>query len=335
MTKKCLGCGAILQSNNPNEKGYIIEEKLNNAKYCQRCFKIIHYNEKVATSLPGINEYIMKEINTKAEYVYFMVDILNINQETISTYHKITKPKSLIISKLDIIPKSIKSQKIKTWLSKVYNINDEILFQSSKKNLNNKSILTNLENKNIHSCYIVGYTNSGKSSLINKLCEITDTKNQELTTCLIPNTTIDFISLKITDNITIIDSPGFTLTNPIYKDNDFALIESINPRKVLAPLTYQVKETTYLNINNLLAINSNITNSLTLYISNTIPVNRTFNLKEPLKSKSILTLNIPSNSDLVIKSVGFINIKKECRLQIYTDNKDLFEIRPSLFNSQE
>lgn len=335
MSKKCLGCGAVLQSTYPNEKGYIIEEKAETSKYCQRCFKIIHYNEKTATSLPNINEYILKEVNDKAKYVYFMIDILNINTETINMYHKISKPKTLIISKLDIIPKSIKQSRIKEWLKETYEINDEVLFQSSKKNLNTRTITNSLEAQNINSCYIVGYTNSGKSSLINKICEINDIKDQELTTCLIPNTTIDFIKIRINDNLTIIDSPGFTLQNPIYKENDFDLIEAINPRKVLSPITYQVKDITYINIHNLIALNSNINNSLTLYLSNVLNIDRIFKLKETFTSKEKIVLEIPENSDLVIKSVGFINIKKSCKLSIYTDNSNLFEIRKSIFNYKD
>ncbi len=329
---KCLGCGAILQSTDTQKTGYIIKEKITTSKYCERCYKIIHYNEKKATHLPHINEYILKEVNEHAEFVYFMVDILNINTETMNTYHQIKKPKSLIISKLDIIPKSIKKEKIKKWLNATYQITDKVFFQSSKKNLNNRSLLKNIEEKNFKTCHIIGYTNSGKSSLINKLCEINNV-NHELTTCLIPNTTIDFIKIKLNEHITIIDSPGFTLKNPIYKDDDFELIEAINPRKPLSPITYQVKPISYINIHDLIAINSNAQNSLTLYLSNALNVSRTFKIKQPVSDMKHLTFNIPANTDLIIKSVGYINIKEPCTLTIYSDNESLFEIRKSMFDN--
>ena len=108
MSKKCIGCGTTLQSSNKEEKGYIREDKIKDSSYCERCFKIIHYNERIVTNLDNINSYILKEVNKKAKYVYFLVDLLNINSETITTFKDITVPKTLIISKLDIIPKSIK-----------------------------------------------------------------------------------------------------------------------------------------------------------------------------------------------------------------------------------
>ena len=44
MTKKCVGCGITLQSKDINNLGYVPKEKENDAKYCERCFKLIHYN---------------------------------------------------------------------------------------------------------------------------------------------------------------------------------------------------------------------------------------------------------------------------------------------------
>ena len=42
MNYKCLGCGIKLQSINNKELGYI---KDGSSKYCERCFRIKHYNE--------------------------------------------------------------------------------------------------------------------------------------------------------------------------------------------------------------------------------------------------------------------------------------------------
>ena len=328
MNKKCIGCGSILQTENPKEKGYIIKDKIKNSNYCERCFKIIHYNEKIITDLENINDYIIKEVNKKAKYVYFLVDFLNVNKETINVFKEIKVPKSLIISKLDIIPKSIKKNKIITWLNEEYGIKEEILFQSSKKNINTKYLLTNLESKNIKEVYILGFTNAGKSTLINNLTSATN--ENKITTSSIPNTTIDFINIK-KDNITIIDSPGFTSNNTLYDPNEFDLIKRIMPRTFLKPTTYQVKPISSIIIEDKIRITSSINNSLTFYISNDIKVNRVFNNNKELTNLKEITLDIPDNSDLVIKSLGFINIKKACKITINTYKKDLIEVRKSLF----
>lgn len=332
MTKKCTGCGSILQTINPKEKGYIKEEKLDNSLYCERCFKIIHYNEKIVTELDNVNEYIIKEVNKKAKYVYFLIDFLNINQETISTFKRINIPKTLIISKLDIIPKSIKDSKIINFLKEVYEVNEEIIFQSTKKNINTKKITAYLESNKINEAYILGYTNAGKSTLLNKLSEINDIKDKQITTSLIPNTTVDFIKIKLTDNLSIIDSPGFTLNKTLYKTTEFDLIKRITPKSFLKPTTYQLKDIASIIIEDKIKIKASIPNNFTFYISNDINIERVFEKNKDLENYKPLILEIPENSDLVIKSLGFINIKKACTLTIYSDNKELFEVRKSIFN---
>ena len=328
MNKKCNGCGTILQTTNKEEKGYIREDKYKDSSYCERCFKIIHYNERIVTNLDNINDYILEEVNKKAKYVYFLVDLLNINQETINTFKQIKTPKTLIISKLDIIPKSIKESKITSWLKDEYGINEEVLFQSSKKNINTKAILNKLENKNIKEVYILGFTNAGKSTLINMLTNATN--ENKITTSSIPNTTIDFIKIKL-DNISIIDSPGFTNTTTIYEPDEFDLIKRVMPRTFLKPTTYQVKPISSILIEDKIRLQSSINNSLTFYISNALKVERVFDNNSNLTDKEVTILEIPENSDLVIKSLGFINIKKTCTLKIHSDKKELFEIRKSMF----
>ena len=81
MSKKCLGCGAIMQYENKNEIGYINEKKYIDAKYCERCFKLINYGEYKEVVTNG-EEYIdiYKGINNTNDLVLFLVDIFNLNK---------------------------------------------------------------------------------------------------------------------------------------------------------------------------------------------------------------------------------------------------------------
>ena len=331
MNKKCIGCGSILQSDDRNKIGYIIKEKISDAKYCERCFKITNYNEKIIVPLKGINTYIIDEINKDDKYVFFLVDFLNINKETIDTFKQIKNNKTLVISKLDIIPRSIKQNLIINWLKEEYGITENIIFISSIKNLNTGSIENILERNNQKEAYILGYTNAGKSTLINKLCIENNITNNKITTSLIPNTTLDFIKIKLNVNLTIIDSPGFTLNQTLYNDNDFELIERINPKSFLKPITHQTKDITSIIIENKIRLTPQNKNSLTFYTSNKINITKVFNDNNELKDNKETIYHIKDNSDIVIKGLGFINIKKECNLIVNSEYQDLIEIRKSMF----
>lgn len=42
MTKKCSGCGVLLQNDNINKEGYVDDL---NKDICERCFKLKYYGE--------------------------------------------------------------------------------------------------------------------------------------------------------------------------------------------------------------------------------------------------------------------------------------------------
>ena len=52
MIKKCQGCGYTLQSDDSSKLGYVPKTKNKNPKLCERCFKIIHYNDAKIVTLP-------------------------------------------------------------------------------------------------------------------------------------------------------------------------------------------------------------------------------------------------------------------------------------------
>ncbi len=325
MEKICIGCGSVLQTKDNTKPGYIRENKYKDSKYCQRCFKIIHYNEKIETKLENINNYIITEINKKAKNVYFLIDFLNINNETINTFKRIKCNKTLIISKLDVIPKSIKKTSIIEFIKDEYNIADPIDFVSTKKNINTKSFINRLIDNNIKEAYILGYTNSGKSSFINKILDVYDIKDK-ITTSTTPNTTMDFIEIKL-PGIKLYDSPGFLYENTMYQDNEFDLIKRTNPREFLKPITYQLKEDTSIIIENRIKIKPGNIN-ITLYLSNEINIKKSYS--NELENLQKHELYIPDNSDLVIRALGFIKFKKEAKITIYC-NEDIIERRKSIF----
>ena len=65
MTKKCAGCGIILQFKDEKALGYIPEKKYENALYCMRCFKMTHYGVQSNDNAPYQNEELINKINQK------------------------------------------------------------------------------------------------------------------------------------------------------------------------------------------------------------------------------------------------------------------------------
>ncbi|NLA32584.1 MAG: hypothetical protein GX864_01370, partial [Mollicutes bacterium] len=89
MSNICQGCGSKFQSSNQGGVGFIPKEKLKNSKYCERCFKIIHYGESLVVLTPKEIDNIIDTVNNDQKHVLFILDILSLNQDIIDVYHRI------------------------------------------------------------------------------------------------------------------------------------------------------------------------------------------------------------------------------------------------------
>ena len=334
MTKKrCPGCGSLIQSSDSNELGYVPDNTAKKAKYCQRCFKIIHYNESLVVKNPPLTKKIIDVVNKKGFLAFFLVDFLNINKETLEVFKSIKISKCLVISKFDIIPRSIGEHNIKNWLKIEYEITDEIIFVSAERSYNVSAIEKMMDKYLVDSAYLLGFTNAGKSSLINAIYKNRQKKESPITVSSLPNTTIDFINLNIGDGLTLTDSPGLHLNKTMFTDDDIDLVRRINSKAYLRPITYQMKfdESIILENKYRFEYKADDKNSFTFYMSDAIELDKIFLNNNSLKDKPSLELDIPRDTDLIIKGIGFINIKNECKLKVYSDFLEIIELRKSIF----
>jgi ribosome biogenesis GTPase A len=320
MNKICYGCGSKLQSEDNTKEGYVPKEKLEEAVYCQRCFKIMHYGLKTVSDTPKNIDNIINSINKDHKFVIFLVDFLNLNKAVLDIYHKLTGNKMLLISKYDLIPRSINDNGVKLYLKNNYNVTDDLKFISTLSGYGINGLLKYLEDHHIKETYIVGLSNSGKSTLINKIMELNNSKLNKITTSYVPNTTLDFIRLQINPNLLIIDSPGFIINGLNFKTKDSEKTE-------IKPKTYQMRnnETIYINDMYLNFVNNT---SITLYLNNDIK-----SFKDYKQKAFSHSFDIPDNSDIVISGVGFINVKKGGKVYILNIPLEMIEIRKSLFEA--
>lgn len=318
MNKKCLGCGITIQNNDKDALGY---SPKSDALYCERCFRIKNYNEAKFVSLPNSVD-IIDVVNKKANLVLFLTDITNLNKEVIAKFKSIKTKKVFVINKTDVFPKSLRKESIINYL-KEEDILERIIFISTKKKFGLREIINLIEEYS--KVYLVGYTNSGKSSLINALKRYYN-EPESITTSIVPNTTIDFIKIKLGENV-IYDSPGFVYSDSIYNSSNLELIRKTDMSGSINPVTLQIKENDRVLIEDLLEIKCNNKNSFTFYMSNNLKIDKVY--KDVLDLEETM-IEIKENQDLIIKGLGFINIKSSDLLKIKIKNKDLIEIRDSI-----
>jgi len=314
---KCNGCGVVLQNNDKNELGYTsnLEKQL-----CERCFRIRNYNDyKFVTKDNNDFINILKNINNNDDLVVLVVDLFNINKnvEDISKY--LDNDILLVLTKRDILPKSCYDKKLLEYFDN-YNLNivDSVII-SSTKNYNFDELYNKINSyKKSNNVYVVGFTNSGKSTMINKILYNYSDNNTVITTSNLPSTTIDSIIVNVNDNLTLIDTPGLLDTGDIINYIDYNTLKKIIPNKELRPITYQIKQKQTIFIDDLVRLDICDNNSLTIYMSNNLNIDRVFKETDKLKELKKHELCVEEDSDIVIQGLGFIKVTKKSKINIYT-----------------
>ena len=318
--KRCKGCGVLLQDENVLLEGYTTS--LDN-DICQRCFRMKNYGEYQVITKSN-EEYldILRGVGETKDLVLYVTDLLNIEENIQEIRNIISNKMILKKKKKDVLPKSVKEEKIIKYFDSL-NINfEEVIVISVNKNYNIDTLLKKIKlhqtSKNV---YVVGHTNAGKSSLINKLIKNYSDNVQELTMSPLPSTTLNTVNININDYLTLIDTPGLVENGSILNYVDEDLVKKISPKKEIKPKTYQIKKNQSIIIEDLIRIDyvEGERNSFTLFISNDLKVRRLLNLtnNEELKDLNKITYEMKYNEDLVVEGLGFIKIVNKGIIDLY------------------
>lgn len=315
--KKCIGCGVKLQNENILNLGYT--PNLEN-DYCMRCFKAKNYGE-VTNIISNQEDYlkILKSVSKTKSLVLYIVDILNIRKNLEDIKNVLTNDIILVLNKRDILPKSVKDEKIISYLRERYTFKDYIIV-SSISNYNMDLLYKKiLKYKNGLEVYLVGETNAGKSSLINKMIENYSQKEPILTISNMPETTLNKIKVNLNEKLTLIDTPGIVDTFNIIHYLPLKYYKILNAKKEIKPKTYQISTHQSLLIGDFLRIDylSGDRNSFTLYIPGGIPIKRVSFKNSYLKDLAYSEYDILFHEDLVIYGLGFIKIVINGRIGVY------------------
>ena len=121
------------------------------------------------------------------------------------------------------------------------------------------------------------------------------------------------------------DTPGFNYQEPLYNETNLNLVKKINPSTMIKPKSYQTKENQVFIIEDMLEFQNFGQNKVIFYISNDLDLKKKY-----ASTTENYPLKIKDNTDIVIKGMGFINVKKACTVMISKNAKPYIETRNSI-----
>ena len=366
----CIGCGAEIQSENPNKQGYlpksVVEKSVEeNNLVCKRCFRLKNYNEVSDVELGAEDFYkLIKTLSKKDGLIVKVVDIFDFSGSWIEDVIDIVgnnKDIVLVANKLDLLPKSVKQNKIKQWLFKMLKAKGikvkDILLISAIKNHGIEEAAARIDElRNGKDVYIIGATNVGKSPFINKLIELTTGDKNVITTSHFPGTTLGMIEIPLDRATSIYDTPGIILDYDIAHYLDAKSLKLVMPKKEIKARVFQLNAEQSLFFGGMARVDfvKGERQSFTLYASNLVDIHRTklsnadalFEkhlgtlLKPPFEDNiSIFKNQVKKNFkiddrkiDIVISGLGWITVNSDsgCEIDIYVPEEIEVFVRESI-----
>lgn len=286
----CIGCGVLIQTMEKDGLGFTPKVALEKGRetgevYCQRCFRLRHYNEIQDVALTDDDFLrLLNEIGEKEALIVNVVDIFDFNGSIIPGLHRFVgnNPVLLVGNKVDILPKSLKPARLIQWMKERAHEEGlrpvDVLLTSAKQTKDINDLLDKIEKyRNHRDVYVVGVTNVGKSTLINKIIKTVAGEEDVITTSRFPGTTLDKIEIPLEDGCSMIDTPGIIHRQQMAHYLGKQDLKIIAPQKEIKPKVYQLNEEQTLFLDGLARFDfiQGEKQGFVCYVANDVTIHRT------------------------------------------------------------
>lgn len=327
----CKGCGVLLQTSDPDSKGY---SGKSDAELCKRCYRLTHYGEYTSSSAVLIEtEILLKKLSTLDALFLWVIDLFHLEESMIYGLIRHLPQKDIIVvaTKRELLPATLSQHKITAMIqqrcrsSNIVPKGIVVVSDFGKDGTSDvfKAIDIFRNNRDV---VVFGVANAGKSTLINALFP----KRLPITVSQYPGTTVDLIPIA-ERGYTIYDTPGIEMRNHFLNHLSADQVKLLQPKSMIKPIVYQLSGKQTLIIGQSVMIHLDIKDevSAVLYLPQGVDVHRTKSENAQSYWDNHTAGKVPSVSqkselvtqtwkktdektDIVLMYIGFISILGDC-----------------------
>ncbi|NLM25656.1 MAG: GTPase RsgA [Firmicutes bacterium] len=332
--RQCRGCGSILQSQDPQQVGYLPEHLLADAGadkdlICQRCYKLIHYGQvEKKSEAPDPNRVIAAGLQW-AEGLLIVVDLMDFEASIPLGLRQFSKGKKtlVVVNKIDLLPSRTKVSEAQAWVAKQlakYGIAGEIVMVSANSGQGIIELQETLFGLPQKKWLVIGATSVGKSTLISRILKRENLVGKgSPTVARFPGTTVERVQWELKYGVIVSDTPGFVPEGRLLDQLCIKCSQKLTPAKEINVKVYNLNAESGLVVPGLVAFRpiTAIEEMVIGFTASDVSWQRTKVNKFSswlakgckhcaIKDWKTIELDIPQNHDLVIHGLGWVSARR-------------------------
>ena len=249
---RCYHCGAILQCENENEKGYIIPESLHRATpiqiiYCDRCFETMKAfnNSELEQKVDQEVLKILDDAFATDALIIWVVDLFSFNGTLNSEIAKKVKKLNVIVvgNKRDLFPLNVKDESLVEYLNTTFNAYGikpkSVRLLGATNKIDSKELIDSVNTaRKGHDVYMIGNSTSGKTSIINRAMKGFENKtSRQIKTITYPGTSVNVLEIPLSRSSFFYELPGISQTTSATGKLEKDVVRQIVPKKAVKLIT--------------------------------------------------------------------------------------------------
>lgn len=249
---RCYHCGAILQCENENEKGYIIPESLHRATpiqiiYCDRCFETMKAfnNSELEQKVDQEVLKILDDAFATDALIIWVVDLFSFNGTLNSEIAKKVNKLNVIVvgNKRDLFPLNVKDESLVEYLNTTFNAYGikpkSVRLLGATNKIDSKELIDSVNTaRKGHDVYMIGNSTSGKTSIINRAMKGFENKtSRQIKTITYPGTSVNVLEIPLSRSSFFYELPGISQTTSATGKLEKDVVRQIVPKKAVKLIT--------------------------------------------------------------------------------------------------
>lgn len=245
---RCYHCGAILQCENEDEKGYIIPESLHRATpiqiiYCDRCFETMKAfnNSELEQKVDQEVLKILDDAFATDAMIIWVVDLFSFNGTLNSEIANKVKKLNVVVvgNKRDLFPMNLKDDSLVEYLVDRFNAYGikpkSVRLLGATNKIDSKELIDAMNTaRKGHDVYMIGNSTSGKTSIINRAMKGFENKtSRQIKTITYPGTSVNVLEIPLSRSSFFYELPGISQTTSATGKLEKDVVKQLVPKKAI------------------------------------------------------------------------------------------------------